>query len=90
MTSLAADSATCIPARTEPVMEAMAGVGCSTIIRPVSRSPQTTLKTPLGRIDPMISAIRTVEAGVVSDGLRTTALPAARAGANFHTAIIIG
>ena len=69
LTSLAALPATCMPARTEPVMEAIAGVGCSTISRPVSRSPHTTLKTPLGRISPMISAIRTVEAGVVSDGL---------------------
>lgn len=56
----------------------------------MSRSPQTTLKTPLGRTEPRISAIRTVEAGVVSEGLRTTVLPAAIAGANFHTAIIIG
>ena len=91
LTSLEADSATDMPARTEPVMEAIAGVGCSTIARPVSRSPQTTLKTPLGQdAEPMISAISTVEAGVVSDGLRTTVLPAASAGANFHTAIIIG
>lgn len=87
---LEADSATDIPARTEPVMEAIAGVGCSTIRRPVSRSPVMTLKTPLGRTEPMISAMRTVDAGVVSDGFRTTVLPAARAGANFHTAIIIG
>ena len=36
------------------------------------------------------SAIRTVVTGVVSDGLRTTVLPAAMAGANFQTAIIIG
>jgi hypothetical protein len=49
-----------------------------------------TLKTPLGRTEPMISAMRTVDAGVVSDGLSTTVLPAAIAGANFHTAIIIG
>ena len=90
MRSLAALSATCMPARTEPVMEAIAGCRCSTISRPVSRSPQTTLKTPLGRTSPMISASSTVEAGVVSDGLSTTVLPAARAGANFHTAIIIG
>lgn len=90
MTSFAADSATWIPARTDPVMEAIAGVGCSTIARPVSRSPQMTLKTPLGRICPMISAMSTVDAGVVSDGLMTTVLPAASAGANFHTAIIIG
>ena len=38
----------------------------------------------------MISAISTVETGVVSDGLSTTVLPAAIAGANFQTAIIIG
>lgn len=90
MTSLDADSATCIPARTEPVIETIAGVACSTMARPLSRSPQMTLKTPLGAIAPMISAISTVEAGVVSDGFSTTVLPAASAGANFHTAIIIG
>lgn len=93
--SLDADSATCIPARTEPVIEAIAGVLCSTIRRPVSRSPQMTLKTPRewpssSSTPPMISAISTVEAGVVSEGLRTTVLPAASAGANFHTAIIMG
>ncbi len=38
----------------------------------------------------MMPASSTVEAGVVSDGLRTTVLPAARAGANFHTPIISG
>ncbi len=38
----------------------------------------------------MSSASSTVEAGVVSEGLRTTVLPAAMAGANFQTAIIIG
>ena len=38
----------------------------------------------------MISAIRSDEAGVVSDGLSTMVLPAARAGAHFHTAIING
>ena len=35
-------------------------------------------------------AISSVLAGVVSDGLSTIVLPAARAGAHFHTAIIIG
>ncbi len=38
----------------------------------------------------MISAISRVEAGVVSEGFRTMALPAAMAGAHFHTAIIAG
>ena len=38
----------------------------------------------------MISAIRSVEAGVVSDGFSTMALPAAMAGAHFQTAIMAG
>ena len=38
----------------------------------------------------MISAMSNAVTGVVSDGLRTMVFPAARAGANFHTAIIIG
>ena len=38
----------------------------------------------------MISAISSVDIGVVSEGLSTTVLPAAMAGANFHTAIIAG
>ena len=58
--------------------------------RPVSRSPQTTLSTPGGRNSAAISASSRVDTGVVSDGLSTTVLPAASAGANFQTAIIIG
>ena len=37
-----------------------------------------------------ISAISADDTGVVSDGLSTTVLPAAIAGAIFQTAIIIG
>ena len=36
------------------------------------------------------SAMSSVVTGVVSDGLSTMVLPAASAGANFQTAIIIG
>ena len=81
-----------MPARTEPVIETICGTGLSMRRRPVSRSPQMTLKTPGGSApdSAMISAIRTVLTGVVSLGLRTTALPAAIAGAYFQTAIIIG
>ena len=79
-----------MPARTEPVIDTICGVGCSTSARPVSRSPHTTLNTPGGRNSATISAISSVDAGVVSDGLSTTVLPAAMAGANFQTAIIIG
>ncbi len=82
--------ATSMPARTEPVTDTIAGVSCSTIPRPVSRSPQMTLNTPGGRNSAAISASSTVVAGVVSLGFSTTVLPAAIAGANFHTAIIIG
>ena len=38
----------------------------------------------------MTSAMKAVLAGVVSLGLSTTALPAAKAGAYFQTAIIMG
>jgi hypothetical protein len=79
-----------MPARTEPVIETICGVSCSTRARPVSRSPQTTLKTPSGRNSAAISASMRVVTGVVSLGFKTTVLPAAMAGANFQTAIIIG
>ena len=41
-------------------------------------------------MSPKSSAILTVLAGVVSEGFSTSVLPAASAGANFQTAIIIG
>jgi hypothetical protein len=90
LTSCAALSATCIPARTEPVIETIAGVLCWTTARPVSRSPVTTLRAPAGRNSEAISARRSVVSGVVSLGLSTTVLPAASAGAIFQMAIIIG
>ncbi len=90
MRSAAAAAATSMPARVEPVIETSCGVGCPTRARPVSRSPQTTLSTPGGRNSAAISASSRVLTGVVSEGLSTTALPAATAGANFHTAITIG
>ncbi len=46
LTPAAASAATSMPARTLPVTDTIAGVGCSTSKRPVSRSPQTTLSTP--------------------------------------------
>ena len=79
-----------MPARTLPVIDAIAGTGCDTSAAPVVRSPHTTLNTPGGRNSAMISAISRVVSGVVSDGLSTTVLPAAIAGAHFHTAINIG
>ena len=88
--SVAADAATSMPARVEPVMDTSLGVGWATSARPVFRSPQTTLSTPGGRNSAAISASSNAVTGVVSDGFRTTELPAAIAGANFHTAITIG
>ena len=79
-----------MPARTEPVMETIWGTGWAIRARPVSRSPQTTLKTPGGKNSCAISASREVEAGVVSLGFRTTVLPAASAGPIFQIAIISG
>ena len=90
MTSSAAALATAMPARTLPVIETIGGVVCATSAAPVSRSPQTTLSTPSGRNSAITSAIHTVLAGVVSDGLSTIVLPAASAGAHFQTAIIAG
>jgi hypothetical protein len=86
----AAVAATSMPARTEPVTDTMAGMSWATRARPVSRSPQITLKTPGGRCSAMISAISSEVTGVVSEGLRTMVFPAASAGANFHTAIMNG
>ena len=72
------------------MIDTICGVGCATSARPVSRSPQITLNTPGGKNSAAISAISSVDSGVVSDGLSTTVLPAASAGAIFHTAIISG
>ena len=88
--SAAAAVATAMPARVEPVMETSCGIGCSVSAAPVSRSPQTRLQTPGGKISCIFSTIQYDDAGVVSEGLSTTVLPAASAGANFQTDIIIG
>ena len=54
-------------------------------------SPWTMLKIPGGMPASMASsASRSTENGVISEGLRTTALPAASAGATFHEAITSG
>ena len=79
-----------MPARTDPVIETMLGVRCPTISAPVAPLPRTTFSTPSGRMPLEISARTSVDSGVVSDGLRTTVLPAAIAGPIFHSAIISG
>ena len=52
--------------------------------------PLTTLRTPGGSRSATSSTSSMIEAGVCSAGLSTTALPAASAGASFHTAMRIG
>ena len=52
--------------------------------------PCTTFTTPGGNKS-SISSIKTqIENGVCSAGFKTTAFPAAKAGASFHAAISIG
>ena len=58
---------------------------------PASRpKPLTTLSTPGGRMSAIISARTRMPSGVCSAGFSTTQLPAASAGASFHTAISNG
>ena len=52
--------------------------------------PLTTLSTPGGSRSPTRSMSTMIDIGVCSAGFSTTQLPAARAGASFHTAIRIG
>ncbi len=56
----------------------------------VSPRPVTMLMTPGGKRPAMSSASFRVVSGVCSEGLSTTVLPAATAGASFHAAIISG
>lgn len=90
MRFLAAAAATASPARTEPVMETRPAAGLDTTISPVFALPSTTLKVPSGRNSEAISANSRVDSGVVSEGLSTMVLPAARAGPTFQMAIISG
>ena len=79
-----------MPARTEPVIEIICGIGSCVIAAPVVRSPVITLTTPAGTNSAMTSASSSVDCGVVSDGFSTVVLPAAIAGAIFQTAMLSG
>ncbi|MCY1540680.1 hypothetical protein D9M68_763330 [compost metagenome] len=52
--------------------------------------PLTMFRTPGGSRSPMTSISTRIDTGVCSAGLSTTQLPAASAGASFHTAMRIG
>ena len=75
----AARTMTLLPVLTEPVNMTMST--SSTSAAPVSPRPVATAKTPSGMPhSASISAMSSYVSGVTSDGLRTTALPAASAG----------
>ena len=56
----------------------------------VSPRPATTFTTPRGNSSASNVASLRVVSGVCSEGLSTTVLPAASAGASFHAAIMSG
>ena len=80
------------PVRVEPVKVILAMRGCRLSASPVTRpSPCTMLKMPGGTpASTASSARRSTENGVSSEGLSTTALPAASAAPTFHEAITSG
>ena len=74
-----------------PVMDTNRTRGWPAIRAPTgSPWPATMLITPGGNTSEASSASRSVVRGVISDGFRTTVLPAASAGAIFQAAIISG
>ena len=79
------------PTSVEPVNATLSTPGCSTSSRPVSPAPVMMLTTPGGRSACwQISANSSAVSGVVSAGLSTTVLPAARAGAIFQASMSSG
>ncbi len=80
------------PTVTEPVKEMARTSGCSTSAAPASSpKPVTSPRTPLGSPASMsTSASLIATSGVSSAGLKTTALPANRAGISFQQGIAIG
>ena len=80
------------PVFVEPVNATLSTPGCLTRYAPVvGPSPGTMLIAPAGKpTSAASSAMRSTESGVCGSGLRTTAQPAASAGASFQVAIISG
>jgi hypothetical protein len=74
---------TFLPVSTEPVKATPSTRGSAVIAAPTSPAPATRLTTPAGRWSRHGASI-SVETGVISEGLQTVALPAARAGASFQ------
>ena len=82
----------CLPTSVEPVKQTFRTSGWVTKRWPTTEPlPGITVSTPGGRpASTASSAIRIAVSGVISAGFRTTALPAAIAGANPQPAIGIG
>ena len=82
----------CLPVASEPVKATLATFGCSISGVPTSApNPVTTFTNPFGAPACSISFTNSsTEAEVNSDGLMTTELPAARAGASFQVVSIKG
>ena len=82
----------CLPTSVDPVKQTFRTAGCSTRRCPTTDPlPVTTVNTPSGSpASRASSARRSAVSGVSSAGLRTTVLPAARAGAKPQPAIGIG
>ena len=79
------------PTAVDPVNATLSISGWVTSAEPTSPAPVMMFTTPGGRsASAMISASTKIDNGVVSAGLITTVLPAARAGAIFQAAISSG
>jgi len=77
-----------MPTSVEPVNETASAR--SMTARPVSPPPPTTWKTPSGRWAVSSSPTRVATAIASDEGLSTTVLPYASAGAAFHSGMAIG
>src|SRR5581483_7701981 len=86
LNSGAAVRAISAPVLVPPVNETVGTFGCATSAAPAfAPYPCTTLNTPAGRPASRHSSVsRWAVVGVNSDGLATTVLPVARAGATFQ------
>ena len=85
----AARAITFLPVATDPVN--ITKSTSSTSAAPVSPRPVATWKTPSGRPHAAsISAISNEVSGVISEGLRTTAFPAASAGMQSPNELLSG
>ena len=79
------------PTSVEPVNEILSTPSCRTSRRPVSSSPGIMLTTPGGKPASIVSSARRFALkGVCGAVFRTTAHPAASAGANFQVAMASG